>query len=87
MSVRKWKMKLCIVCNNLYDKHLPGARMNTCGDVCHKTFIDNFVARFGEFKKVTDGTTGKSYKVPTRVICEKGIRQQELNRYPLWTEE
>lgn len=46
--------------------------------------IQELIARFGEFKKVVRMRTGVAYKVPTRDILEKGIREQDLDRYPLW---
>ena len=48
--------------------------------------IQKLIARFGEFKKVTRMSTGVAYKVPTRDILVKGIREQDLDRYPLWEE-
>jgi len=48
--------------------------------------IQELIARFGEFKKVVRMRTGVAYKVPTRDILEKGLREQDLDRYPLWDE-
>jgi len=56
----------------------------TCSDECHEELVRRMVARFGEFKKVVRMTTGVAYKVPTRDIIEPGVREQELDRYPLW---
>jgi len=39
---------------------------------------------FGIYKKVVDIDTGKIHRVPTRDIIEKGLRQQDLRRYPEW---
>ena len=46
--------------------------------------IQECIARFGEFKKVVRMRTGVAYKVPSRDILEKGIKEQDLDRYPLW---
>ena len=46
--------------------------------------IQELIARFGEFKKVVRMRTGVAYKVPTRDILEKGIREKDLDQYPLW---
>ncbi len=49
--------------------------------------IQELIARFGEFKKVVRMRTGVAYKVPTRDILVKGIREQDLDQYPKWVEE
>ncbi len=48
--------------------------------------VRRLISEFGEFKKVVRMSTGIAYKVPTRDIIEKGIREQELDKYPLWEE-
>ena len=40
----------------------------------------------GEFRKVTDHK-GVSYKVPVIVIMREGIKEQDLNQFPLWNDE
>ena len=47
-----------------------------------KTIIKDY----GEFKKVTDHK-GVSYKVPTIVIMREGIKEDDLNQFPLWDDE
>jgi len=47
-----------------------------------KTIIE----QYGEFRKVTDHK-GISYKVPTIVIIREGIKEKELNQFPLWSDE
>lgn len=54
----------------------------TCSDTCHEKFVKQLETEFGEMKKVTDTTTGITYKVPTRDIIEKGITWQDLPKYP-----
>jgi len=49
--------------------------------------IQELIASFGEFKRVVRMRTGVAYKVPTRDILGKGIREQDLDRYPLWEGE
>jgi len=46
---------------------------------------NNIIKDFGEFRKVTDHH-GVSYKVPVIVIIREGIKEEELNQFPLWTE-
>lgn len=53
-------------------------------DQNRERLIQGYIARFGEFKKVVRMRTGVAYKVPTIDILEKGIREQDLDRYPLW---
>jgi hypothetical protein len=40
--------------------------------------------RFGKYKKVVRASTGVAYKVPTRDIIEHGLKERELDKYPLW---
>ena len=53
-------------------------------DERHERLIQELIARFGEYKKVVRVRTGVAYKVPTRDILEKGIREQDLDWYPEW---
>jgi len=46
----------------------------------------DIIKKFGEFKKITDITSGKSYKVPTIIIMREGIRQEDLKHFPEWTD-
>jgi len=41
---------------------------------------------FGEFKKVVNHK-GIAYKVPTIVIVREGIKEDELDQFPLWSDE
>ena len=60
----------------------------TCGKPeCHEALVQKMIAQFGEFKKITRMTTGQTFKVPIRDIIERGVREQELDRYPLWEED
>jgi len=74
-------MPRCLVCDVPYDQ----GREMTCSDRCHEEFVKRLIAVFGEFKKVVRQSTGVAYKVPTRdIIIEKGLKEEELDRYPLW---
>lgn len=44
------------------------------------------ISEHGEFRKVTDHK-GVSYKVPVIVILREGIKEQDLNQFPLWNDE
>ena len=44
--------------------------------------VDKLEREFGTYKKVTDLETGNIYTVPTRDIVEKGLKQQDLKKYP-----
>jgi len=46
--------------------------------------VDRLEREFGIYKKVVDIETGKSHRVPTRDIIEKGLRYQDLKSYPEW---
>jgi len=67
----------CLICGG----PCPPGRA-TCSEDCHKKLVDNLEREFGRYKKVTDMTTGISYRIPTREIIERGLRQQNLRRYP-----
>ncbi len=56
----------------------------TCSEKCHKLFVRALTSQFGEFKRVVDQTTEKSYRVPTKDIIEKGLKWRDLARYPEW---
>jgi len=58
----------------------------TCSEACHEELVRRWIAQFGEFKKVIRESTGIAYRVPTRDIIEPGIKEQELDRYPIWEE-
>ncbi len=44
------------------------------------------IEKFGEFKRITNHR-GIAYKVPTIVIMREGIREQDLDSFPLWSNE
>lgn len=44
------------------------------------------ISEHGEFRKVTDHK-GVSYKVPVIVIIREGIKEEDLNQFPLWDDE
>ena len=56
----------------------------TCSDECHQELARRLVAQFGEFKQVVSMTTGVAYKVPMIDIIELGVREPDLDRYPVW---
>lgn len=73
-------MPICIVCLKFYEQ----GRDQTCSDDCHQVLVWRLLAEFGEFKKVVRASTGIAYRVPTRDIIEKGLRGEDLDRYPIW---
>ena len=66
------------------DQPLSATRTNayTCNDECKRKWIDGVVARIGPYKHITSVVTGKTYLVPTRIICEVGIKEADLLRFP-----
>jgi len=70
----------CVICGQPYF----GGRQFTCSDACHDELVNRLIAKYGEFKKVVRMSTGEAFKVPTRDIIEKGVREQELDQYPEW---
>jgi len=71
---------VCIICGKTFEK----GREVTCSQVCHDELVNRLMSQFGEYKKVVRMTTGEAFKVPTRDILEKGIREQDLDQYPRW---
>lgn len=70
---------LCVICNTPVD--IKGKI--TCSKKCHEEFIKFAEKEFGVTKNVTCNETGKTYQVPTRDIIEKGLKWEELTKYPL----
>jgi hypothetical protein len=70
----------CVVCGASYS----GGRELTCSDACHEELANRMVSIYGEFKKIIRASTGEAFKVPTRDIIERGVREQELDQYPRW---
>jgi len=73
-------MPRCLICLKTYEV----GRELTCSDGCHEELVRQLIASFGEFKKVVRQSTGVAYKVPTRDIIERGLKEEELDQYPLW---
>lgn len=71
-------MPFCLICGKFYTE----GREWTCSDAHHEELVNRLVAQFGEFKKIVRMATGEAFKVPTRDIIEKGIREQDLDQYP-----
>ena len=46
--------------------------------------LKKMIKEFGEHKKVIDFASGVAYKVLTKDIITKGVKQQELDKYPIW---
>jgi len=76
-------MRKCFICR----KHYEGGRELTCSDECHQELVRRLITEFGEFKKVVRASTGVAYKVPTKDIIETGLKEQDLDQYPLWEEQ
>lgn len=78
-SIKHSEPGLCWICGAPCQKYLV-----TCSDECHEKLVHRLEREFGIYKKVTDIETGKSYKVPTRDIIEKGLKYRDLKNYPEW---
>lgn len=74
-------MASCFVCGG----QLPNVReyQNTCRKECHEALLDKMENDFGSVKRVTRLSTGVTYLVPTRYIAEHGIKEAELDRFPV----
>ena len=76
------KNNLCVVCKISLDS--SSNHKITCSDDCHEKFIQNMLEEYGTYKKVIDQDSGIAYRIPTRLIIEEGLRQQDLKNYPRW---
>jgi len=56
----------------------------TCSKFCHDLYVIKKIAVDGLFKKVVDLESGKAHKIPTKLIIEEGIIQQDLKKFPEW---
>jgi len=56
----------------------------TCSDFCHNQYILKKIDEDGLFKKVVDLDSGITYRVPTRLLIEEGLRQEDLKNFPVW---
>lgn len=69
----------CVICG----KECLPYRMTDSPD-CHEKFVEFLEEKFGKYKKMTRMATGQAFKVPLRDIIEKGLRDQDLDKYPIW---
>jgi len=58
-------------------------KLTTVGNMFAEKVI---IQDYGEFKKVVNHK-GIAYKVPTIVIIREGIKEDELDQFPLWSDE
>ena len=66
------------------DSDIESHQKITCGEYCHDKFIVKMIHEHGLYKKVIDQETNIAYKIPTRLIIEEGLRQENLKNYPQW---
>ena len=67
----------------------PMATINgqtTCSNPCHELLVAFIEATYGRYKKIGRASTGQFFRVPTRDLIEKGIKESELDQYPPWDE-
>lgn len=79
----------CTICEKVIPD--PGGLLipldrTTCSVECHEELIRQAEAVLGKYKKVIRLSTGVAYQVPTRDMIEKGIKELDLDKYPLWPE-
>ncbi|MDD5701384.1 MAG: hypothetical protein PHU23_04960 [Dehalococcoidales bacterium] len=75
-------MVKCVVCDKPFEPAVDG--QSTCSTLCHNELVRYYTWRFGEFKKIVRISTGEAFKVPMKDIIEKGICEQDLDKYPRW---
>lgn len=73
-------MPRCVICQQFYE----GGRELTCSNDCHQELVKRLIAEFGGLRRVVRQSTGAAYRVPTKDIIESGLREQDLDGYPLW---
>lgn len=74
---------LCVTCGK---PMAESRRILTCSEECHERLVEKLIRKFGEFKRVVDAETGKAHRVPIRDIIERGLKHEDLAKYPLWDE-
>lgn len=72
----------CVICQ----AECKGQYKYTCSKTCHEIWLVQIRREYGNYQKVVRISTGEAFKVPTALIYEQGIKEQELNRFPLWQE-
>ena len=74
--------RVCMICGT----PIAADRL-TCSEDCHEKVVDFIESQYGHYKRVVDGVSGLSYRVPVRDIIELGLKQTDLKKYPFWVEE
>lgn len=69
---------LCVTCNMPV---IDQGRVS-CSEKCHEAFVKHCEEKFGKTKQVVDDTNGTIYIVSTREIIEKGLKWEDLAKYP-----
>lgn len=92
INMNNTKIGMCVVCGDDVNLVLVSTSMGqyprrTCSDECHDVLIDTIESIVGKYKKVTRLETGVDYKVPTIDLIEKGIKEEDLDKYPIWNEK
>ena len=59
----------------------------TCSDMCHFRLVEHIIDEKGRYQKVIDAQTGKTHRVPTRLIIAEGLTQEHLKEFPEWKKE
>lgn len=80
-ALEKIEEGICPACNT--DLPEPKPLFLTCSPECLTKWINAIITDVGAISPITDVASGITYKVPTRLILECGIRPNELNRYCL----
>ena len=80
VNIARADMGLCVVCGEPKRRNAL-----TCArEDCHEAFVAWCEGEYGFYRKVVDETTGKTHRVSTRDIIERGIVMSELKKYPEW---
>jgi RNA polymerase subunit RPABC4/transcription elongation factor Spt4 len=80
-------VKECKNCHRLFDNMLYEF---TCSPMCHDMYVENCIQNLitilgTDTKIITDSVSGLRYSVPIRDILTKGLKYQDLSKYPLVT--
>lgn len=75
----------CVICGTLYPVNNSSAKGLTCSDACYEEFKRIIVKGHGDFTKVVS-RAGIAYKVPTLYIVEHSLKEEELPKFPFWTD-
>jgi len=85
-SAAEGKELLAVIASVFNQWRVSGSKV-TCSDVCHERLVACLEAEYGTHYRCVRMSTGEEFRVPTRDIIERGVKERDLDQYPHWDEE